>query len=231
MPAWGMFRRSRARDTGPADDALTVPLARPGRRLPGPGRGDPRGARARGADAARTTPWTPPDGSSGCGTSPPSASRRDAASGPRLVAEHVDRVLASLDAPDPFDELSEEAGGARRPTPGSTPRTRCPRFDGFPHREFVPGVVELLALDLPETVAVFNHEHARGSAAGRGCASTACATCEPSRSSTSRQLDGPGRRHLPRCSSATPSTPRAAPCCCPISPRRWPGRRTSVTAG
>lgn len=33
-------------------------------------------------------------------------------------------------------------------------------FERFPHREFAPGVVELLALDLPDTVAIFDHDNA-----------------------------------------------------------------------
>ena len=78
---------------------------------------------------------------------------------PRLVAEHVDRVLASFDEPDPFDGLSEDE--VRRQTYARlSAEDGLPPLDGFPHREFVPGVVEMLALDLPETIAMYNHEHA-----------------------------------------------------------------------
>ena len=35
-----------------------------------------------------------------------------------------------------------------------------PTLDTFPHRQFLPGVVELLALDLPESVAMYTHENA-----------------------------------------------------------------------
>jgi hypothetical protein len=46
-----------------------------------------------------------------------------------VIREHLQRVLASFEAPDPFDVMA-------------------------------PGIVEMLALDLPETVAVFNHDNA-----------------------------------------------------------------------
>lgn len=78
---------------------------------------------------------------------------------PRLVAEHVDRVLASFDAPYPFDDLSEE-DVSRQTYARLNAEEGMPPLDGFPHREFVPGVVEMLALDLPETIAMYNHEHA-----------------------------------------------------------------------
>ncbi|WP_369745633.1 hypothetical protein [Paenarthrobacter sp. AMU7] len=32
---------------------------------------------------------------------------------------------------------------------------------GYPYSEFAPGIVEMLALDLPDTVAIFSHENCR----------------------------------------------------------------------
>lgn len=154
----GLFRRSHARDAGPADEALpffTRDQAADFRSLVGATLGA-RGLEVRmhpdhAEDAAgrQLGLWNL---AAQCGE----ARRRDWA---RLVAEHVDRVLASLDAPDPFDELSEDAVAAQTYA-RLYPEDAMPSFDGFPHREFVPGVVELLALDLPETVTVYNAEHA-----------------------------------------------------------------------
>jgi hypothetical protein len=78
---------------------------------------------------------------------------------PGLVREHVRRVLASMDAPDPFSELTPDQAAA------STfvrlyERDAVPRLDGFPYREFAPGLVEMLALDLPDTVAVYDESRA-----------------------------------------------------------------------
>lgn len=78
---------------------------------------------------------------------------------PSLVRDHVRRVLDDLDAPDPFEGLSfDDARGAvytRLYDPTSLP-TLAP----YPHRELAPGLVEVLALDLPETVTVFDHDAA-----------------------------------------------------------------------
>lgn len=76
-----------------------------------------------------------------------------------VVDQHVGRVLASMDAPDPFDGLDPE--GARSRTYARLyERDGVPDLTGFPHREFAPGLVEMLALDLPEAVAVYNDERA-----------------------------------------------------------------------
>lgn len=75
----------------------------------------------------------------------------------RLVRDHVERVLGSIDAPDPFVDLTPDEA-ARRTYARLRPEDGFPSPDAYPHREFVPGVVEVLALDLPDTVAVFNRE-------------------------------------------------------------------------
>ena len=153
----GLFKRSQARDTGPADDALpffTRDQAADFRSLVGATLGA-RGLEvqmhpdhAEDAAGRQLGLWN-------LGAQCVEARRRE---WPALVAAHVDRVLASFDAPDPFDDLTEEAAAAQTYA-RLYPEDAMPSFDGFPHREFVPGVVELLALDLPETVAVFNDDH------------------------------------------------------------------------
>lgn len=76
-----------------------------------------------------------------------------------LVDQHVGRVLAGMDAPDPFEGLSPDE---------ARPRTYArlyeeggiPGLTGFPHRVFAPGLVEMIALDLPDSVVVYNDERA-----------------------------------------------------------------------
>lgn len=76
-----------------------------------------------------------------------------------VVGLHVTRVLDSMDAPDPFAGLTPE--DARTRTYARLyERDGVPDLTGFPHREFAPGLVELLALDLPSAVVVFDHERA-----------------------------------------------------------------------
>ncbi|WP_380163979.1 hypothetical protein [Jannaschia sp. R86511] len=76
---------------------------------------------------------------------------------PGLVREHVRRVLDDLDAPDPFQGLSPD--DARRSTYARLyDLASLPTAEHHPYREFAPGLVEMLALDLPETVTVFPHE-------------------------------------------------------------------------
>lgn len=79
---------------------------------------------------------------------------------PGLIRGHLQRLLTSFDTPDPFQGLSPAD------IPGRTfarlyEESVVPELDGHPHREFAPGVIEMLALDLPDTVAVFRHENAR----------------------------------------------------------------------
>lgn len=77
-----------------------------------------------------------------------------------LIADHLQRVLASFEAPDPFSLLSPQDVQSR--TFGRLyDEAGIPGMDSYPHREFAPGIVEMLALDLPDTVAVFNHDNAK----------------------------------------------------------------------
>jgi hypothetical protein len=76
-----------------------------------------------------------------------------------VIGGHLQRVLASFEAPDPFDVM-EPADVSRRTFARLYDEASIPGIDGYPYREFAPGIVELLALDLPDTVAVLNHENA-----------------------------------------------------------------------
>jgi hypothetical protein len=71
---------------------------------------------------------------------------------PRIVRHHVRHILDSVEI-DPFAELTPQQAAERT-------FTRLYEDDGedrdaFPQRPFAPGLVEMLALDLPETVAVY----------------------------------------------------------------------------
>jgi hypothetical protein len=76
-----------------------------------------------------------------------------------VIADHLQRVLASFEAPDPFDVLSSQ-DVERRTFARLYDEASIPGIDSYPHRELAPGIVEMLALDLPDTVAVFNHHNA-----------------------------------------------------------------------
>jgi hypothetical protein len=76
---------------------------------------------------------------------------------PTIVDDHIRRLIASIDGPDEFDV----------PTDDLLDRTylRLYEADALPDgdwwtygREALPGVLELLALDLPDSVATFNDE-------------------------------------------------------------------------
>ena len=78
---------------------------------------------------------------------------------PSLVQDHVVTILRAVDAPDPFTGATFERVRAR---------TVCRIYDhaSLPDpllhsyvRELAPGLVEVLALDLPDSVAVFRDEH------------------------------------------------------------------------
>lgn len=76
-----------------------------------------------------------------------------------VVDLHVGRVLDSMDAPDPFDGLTPDEARTRTYA-RLYERDGIPDLTGFPHREFAPGLVEMIALDLPEAVVVYNDERA-----------------------------------------------------------------------
>ena len=73
------------------------------------------------------------------------------------VDDHVNRLLAVVDAPDEFDVPTEDllARTYLRLYPAST----LPEPDRWSYgREVLPGVLELLALDLPDAVGVYTDE-------------------------------------------------------------------------
>ena len=78
---------------------------------------------------------------------------------PNTIRNHVGRVLADMDGPDPFHQL-DPADAAQRTYARIYASDSFPSLDAYPHREFVPGVVEVLALDLPESVAFYRHQDA-----------------------------------------------------------------------
>lgn len=76
-----------------------------------------------------------------------------------LIADHLQRVLAGFEAPDPFSVLVPQDVESRT-FARLYEEASIPGIGSYPHREFAPGVVEMLALDLPDTVAVFAHDNA-----------------------------------------------------------------------
>jgi hypothetical protein len=90
---------------------------------------------------------------------------------PQIIEDHVRRLLASVDGPDEFAVPTEDLLGRtylRLYEASSLPDTGWWTYG----REALPGVLELLALDLPDSVATFNdeqvgkHGHDRLRAAG-----------------------------------------------------------------
>jgi hypothetical protein len=75
----------------------------------------------------------------------------------QVVEDHVRRLLASVDGPDEFDVPTEELLARtylRLYEASSLPDAGWWTYG----REALPGVLELLALDLPDSVATFNDE-------------------------------------------------------------------------
>lgn len=84
------------------------------------------------------------------------ADERGRAAWPAVVRDHVRKVLAStaVPAPDLFAALT--AGEAARRTYARLyEAASVPDLAERPYREFAPGLVEMLALDLPEAVSAY----------------------------------------------------------------------------
>lgn len=75
------------------------------------------------------------------------------------IKEHLQHSLAGFEAPDPFEKL-EPDNIAKQTFARIYGEKHMPSLEGYPHTEFAPGIVEVLALDLPHTVQMFNHDHA-----------------------------------------------------------------------
>ncbi|MFJ4168050.1 hypothetical protein ACIPY3_00925 [Paenarthrobacter sp. NPDC089714] len=76
------------------------------------------------------------------------------------IAEHLQRVLAGFETPDPFENL-QPGNIAKQTFARLYGEKHLPKMERYPHREFAPGIVEVLALDLPDLVQMFDHDHAR----------------------------------------------------------------------
>lgn len=76
---------------------------------------------------------------------------------PQVVDRHVHQILAAMDAPDPFESMADEellAGTYLR----LYEQQSIPDAGQYPHATFAPGLLEMLALDLPDSVAVMTHQ-------------------------------------------------------------------------
>ncbi len=76
---------------------------------------------------------------------------------PLVVGDHVRRIVAAMDAPDPFESMTDEqllAGTYLR----LYEQQSVPQPDQYPHSQFAPGLLEMLALDLPDSVAAMTRE-------------------------------------------------------------------------
>ncbi|MFJ4206852.1 hypothetical protein ACIPY2_00095 [Paenarthrobacter sp. NPDC089675] len=76
------------------------------------------------------------------------------------IAEHLQRVLASFENPDPFENV-QPGNIAKQTFARLYGENHLPKMERYPHREFAPGIVEVLALDLPDLVQMFDHDRAR----------------------------------------------------------------------
>ncbi|MFK0005089.1 hypothetical protein [Paenarthrobacter sp. NPDC090522] len=76
-----------------------------------------------------------------------------------IIRQHLERVLASFDGADPFEELTATQVSSQT-FARLYEESGLPNLDAYPHSQFAPGVVEMLALDLPDTVAVYARKHA-----------------------------------------------------------------------
>lgn len=73
---------------------------------------------------------------------------------PAVARDHVRKILASTATPDLFGSLTAEEA-TRRTYVRLYETASIPDLGVHSYREFAPGLVELLALDLPEAVAVY----------------------------------------------------------------------------
>jgi hypothetical protein len=129
---------------------------------------------------------------------------------PRVISEHVRRVTEAVDAGDPFRGISAAEVLSRT-------YSRVVASDALPDwtrhtyaTDLVPGLKEVLSLDLPETVATFRDEHVERYG---GAADLRRAGRANLRAWTLRTA-GISRRRTGRTStssSASPCTPPAAP--------------------
>ncbi|MDT5051495.1 MAG: hypothetical protein QOG75_7423 [Mycobacterium sp.] len=84
-----------------------------------------------------------------------SAGRSDA-NWRRVVAGHVDKLMASVAGGDPFEGLSQDEVLARTYTRLWEGSSLPGGAEHYPHVEFAPGLLEVISLALPHGVATFN---------------------------------------------------------------------------
>jgi len=76
------------------------------------------------------------------------------------LLKHLTTVLDAMNAPSPFDGL-DQAEAEYRTYSRLYDAASVPSLEKYPHQEFAPGIVEMLALDLPDAAAIFKHEDVR----------------------------------------------------------------------
>ena len=76
------------------------------------------------------------------------------------LLKYLTTVLERMNAPSPFDGL-DLAEAEYRTYSRLYDAESVPSLENYLHQEFAPGIVEMLALDLPDAVAIFKHEDAR----------------------------------------------------------------------
>ena len=113
--------------------------------------------------------------------------------------------------------------GTRRTSahmPGCTKTEYVPpeHVDEYPHREFAPGIVEMLALDY-DTVAVYDHERAQALGGYAALRDSGTANLDHLAVEQLETVPTPGRRPSTRC-SASRFTRAAVPFGCLASPPR-----------
>jgi hypothetical protein len=74
----------------------------------------------------------------------------------RVIADHVDRLMADIAGGDPFDGLSQDEVLARTYTRLWEATSLPGGAEHYPHVEFAPGLLEVISLALPHGVATFN---------------------------------------------------------------------------
>lgn len=77
---------------------------------------------------------------------------------PATIDQHLRTVLAGMDAPSPFEGLDADEAHFRTYA-RLYEEAGVPAIDNYPRQSFAPGLVEIMALDLPDAVAMFRREH------------------------------------------------------------------------
>jgi hypothetical protein len=76
----------------------------------------------------------------------------------RVVNHHVDKLMTNIGGGDPFEHLTQDELMQRVVTKLWDPRALPLDLSEYPHREFVPDLIEALGLQLPRGVAVLTKD-------------------------------------------------------------------------